>query len=52
MSSNQPNKFIAPIVIAGIVVGFLASAYKFVVSKPKPQPKPQMSATDIDEAAS
>ncbi len=51
MSENKPNKFIAPIVIVGVVVGFLASAYKFVVSKPKPQPKPQMSATDIDEAA-
>ena len=51
MSENKPNKFIAPIVIVGVVVGFLASAYKFVLSKPKPQPKPQMSATDIDEAA-
>ncbi|WP_171530483.1 hypothetical protein [Acinetobacter defluvii] len=35
MSKKQPNKFIAPIVIAGITVGFLASAYKFVFAKPK-----------------
>lgn len=27
---KQPNRFLAPIVIAGITVGFLASAYKFI----------------------
>ncbi|MBJ9985979.1 hypothetical protein IAE19_11090 [Acinetobacter sp. S40] len=32
---KQPNRFIAPIVIAGITVGFLVSAYKFVFAKPK-----------------
>ncbi|WP_165353064.1 hypothetical protein [Acinetobacter piscicola] len=35
VSKKQPNKFIAPIVIAGITVGFLVSAYKFVFAKPK-----------------
>lgn len=35
-SNKKPNKIIAPIVIAGITVGFLASAYKFVFAKPKP----------------
>lgn len=35
MSKNPPNKFIAPIVIAGITIGFLASAYKFVFAKPQ-----------------
>ena len=35
MSKKKPNNFIAPIVIAGITVGFLASAYKFVFAKPK-----------------
>jgi len=30
---KQPNRFLAPIVIAGITVGFLASAYKFIFSK-------------------
>ena len=34
---KQPNRFIAPIVIAGITVGFLVSAYKFVFAKPKPE---------------
>ena len=35
MSKKKPNNFIAPFVIAGITVGFLASAYKFVFAKPK-----------------
>ena len=35
MSKKQPNKFIAPIVIAGITVGFFISAYKFVFTKTK-----------------
>ena len=37
MSNKQPNKLIAPIVIAGITIGFLASAYKFVFAKPNKQ---------------
>ena len=32
-TTKQPNKFLAPIVIAGITIGFLASAYKFVFAK-------------------
>lgn len=35
MSKKQPNKFIDPIVIAGITVGFFISAYKFVFAQPK-----------------
>ena len=31
---KRPNHLIAPIVIAGITVGFLVSAYKFVFAKP------------------
>ncbi|MFV5406884.1 hypothetical protein VXQ92_19695, partial [Acinetobacter sp. 228] len=27
---KKPGRFLAPVVIAGITVGFLASAYKFV----------------------
>ncbi|WP_171263488.1 hypothetical protein [Acinetobacter silvestris] len=46
MSAKQPNKFIAPIVIAGITVGFLASAYKFVFSKPQQQEKQQSAETE------
>ncbi|ENX34447.1 hypothetical protein F889_01729 [Acinetobacter colistiniresistens] len=30
---KRPNRVFAPIIIAGITVGFLASAYKFVVTK-------------------
>lgn len=49
-SQNQtkktPNKFLAPVVIAGVTIGFLASAYKFVFAKPKPvkslQDKPRI----------
>lgn len=37
MSKKKPNNLIAPIVIAGITVGFLASAYNFVFAKPKKQ---------------
>ncbi|MDM1246473.1 hypothetical protein ACFODO_12530 [Acinetobacter sichuanensis] len=44
MTKKQPNKFIAPIVIAGITIGFLASAYKFVFAKPKSATKPDLAA--------
>ena len=54
---KQPNRFIAPIVIAGITVGFLVSAYKFVFAKPKPEQTektaeetPSVQADQIDEA--
>ncbi|ENW81992.1 hypothetical protein F909_01681 [Acinetobacter sp. ANC 3929] len=30
---KRPNRVFAPIIIAGITVGFLASAYKFVITK-------------------
>lgn len=33
MKMKRPNRVFAPIIIAGITVGFLASAYKFVVAK-------------------
>lgn len=32
---KRPNHLIAPIVIVGITVGFLVSAYKFVFVKPR-----------------
>ncbi len=34
MSKSAPNKFFAPIVIAGITIGFFVAAYKFVFAKP------------------
>ena len=35
MSKSAPNKFFAPIVIAGITIGFFVAAYKFVFAKPE-----------------
>ena len=35
MAKKAPNKYFAPIIIAGITVGFFVSAYKFVFAKPK-----------------
>jgi len=46
MSKRPPNKFIAPIVIAGITAGFFISAYKFVFAKPK-QVDTQMDHEDL-----
>ncbi|BBF76210.1 hypothetical protein N5J48_07910 [Acinetobacter ursingii] len=46
---KQPNRFIAPIVIAGITVGFLVSAYKFVFAKNKVT---QTEKTGVDETPS
>ena len=46
---KQPNRFIAPIVIAGITVGFLVSAYKFVFTKNKVT---QTEKTGVDETPS
>ncbi|WP_180117017.1 hypothetical protein [Acinetobacter sp. YH12096] len=33
--AKAPNKFLAPVIIAGITVGFLASARRFIFAKPK-----------------
>ncbi|WP_173912771.1 hypothetical protein [Acinetobacter sp. Marseille-Q1618] len=48
MSKKQPNKFIAPIVIAGITVGFLASAYKFIFAKPKKEDTEEVAKQEQD----
>lgn len=45
---KQPNKFLAPIVIAGVTIGFFASAYKFVFAKPE-QTNKQLPETKIDQ---
>lgn len=37
MSNRKPNKFLAPVIIAGITVGFLVSAYKFIFAKDQHQ---------------
>ncbi|WP_180170218.1 hypothetical protein [Acinetobacter sp. YH12027] len=33
--AKTPNKFLAPVIIAGITVGFLASARRFIFAKSK-----------------
>ena len=33
--AKAPNKFLAPVIIAGITVGFLVSARRFIFAKPK-----------------
>lgn len=37
MQSRKPNKWLAPVIMAGITVGFLVSAYKFIFAKTKQQ---------------
>jgi len=50
VSKRPPNKFIAPIVIAGITAGFFISAYKFVFAKSK-QADAQMDHADSTDQA-
>ena len=33
--AKKPNKYFAPLAIAGMTIGLLATAYKFVFAKPK-----------------
>ena len=51
MTDKKPNKFVAPIIIAGITVGFLASAYKFVfANKDKSRLNAQQQdSTDVSQ---
>ncbi|WP_171407666.1 hypothetical protein [Acinetobacter tianfuensis] len=53
MPKKSPNKFFAPIVIAGITIGFLASAYQFIFAqkkrKDKKQHQPQEQQEKIEE---
>ena len=53
MSKRAPNKFIAPIIIAGVTIGFLASAYTFIFKSSEKRPqktsqpvKPREEQTD------
>ena len=45
---KKPGRFLAPIVIAGITVGFLASAYKFVFSKSESSKQTTSQPRDTD----
>ncbi|WP_151707401.1 hypothetical protein [Acinetobacter sp. TUM15064] len=51
MLKKAPNKYFAPIIIAGITVGFFVSAYKFVFAKPKAEAK-QSTASEMLPAQS
>ena len=51
MSKKAPNKYFAPIIIAGITVGFFVSAYKFIFAKPKTSEIKQTNAERIPTAA-
>ena len=51
MSKKAPNKYFAPIIIAGITVGFFVSAYKFVFAKPKTNEATQTNAERIPTTA-
>ena len=51
MSKKAPNKYFAPIIIAGITVGFFVSAYKFVFAKPKTSEIKHTNAERIPTAA-
>lgn len=51
MPKQEPNKFIAPIVIAGITAGFFMSAYKFVFAKSKPKNDQAKDAYSVNKSA-
>jgi len=52
MSKKAPNKYFAPIIIAGITVGFFVSAYKFVFAKPKAEAtQPTTSETSPEQSS-
>ncbi|WP_336012116.1 hypothetical protein [Acinetobacter calcoaceticus] len=48
---KKPGRFLAPIVIAGITVGFLASAYKFVFSKSESSKQATSKPQDAQNAS-
>ncbi|WP_165382395.1 hypothetical protein [Acinetobacter halotolerans] len=48
---KRPNRVFAPIIIAGITVGFLASAYKFVFAKSNAE-KEQSSSNERKSSSS
>lgn len=41
MSAKKPNTLLAPLVIAGITIGFLGAAYKFIFVDSKSTKKEQ-----------
>lgn len=51
MPKQEPNKFIAPIVIAGITAGFFMSAYKFVFAQSKPKKDHAKDESSVNKSA-
>ena len=49
---KKPGHFLAPVVIAGITVGFLASAYKFVFSKSDSSKQATTHTRDAEKSSS
>ena len=50
MSKKAPNKYFAPIIIAGITVGFFVSAYKFVFARAKQAHKQVKRDYSVDKS--
>ena len=49
MEKKSSSKLLAPFIIAGMTVGFLVSAYKFVFSKSKEEQQLELSQSNEDE---
>jgi len=51
MNKRKPNKILAPLVIAGITIGFFTAAYRFIFteSKESEQKKPSIQETEVKD---
>ena len=45
MSKKKPNNYVAPLVIAGVTIGFLTAGYKLAFGKKSPDPQVPQSVT-------
>lgn len=50
MNRKKPNKILTPLVIAGITIGFLGAAYKFIFVDSKRTEKAQPETPDTEES--
>ncbi|MCO8096526.1 hypothetical protein NI462_04950 [Acinetobacter lwoffii] len=46
MNTKKPNKVLAPLVIAGITIGFFTAAYRFIFVKSK---QDEQSELELDK---
>lgn len=44
MKSKKPNKILSPLIIAGITIGFLGAAYKFIFIPAKKDTQKELEA--------